>query len=168
MTGDEKQILFFGNGAPLGTYGVCRSISRNDSLSFHVSVQDDLIAARFLVTVGPEPVPDKKSSHAFRIQPQIAEHLEKEMWIKVIEYPSDNFPKDSHQIKAIPNWKYLKTWGFDFVFQFSGALVNASMNEPALVEQWSLSPVDRYLCLAYEAMPTALQSAQLEVRVSFP
>jgi hypothetical protein len=165
ISGDEKRISFFVSGGTLGTYGVCRGISKNDALKFRVVVQDNLAAARFLITVGPEPVPDKKSSHSFRIQPQ--PNREKEIWIKFIEYESDRYPHDLDEIQAIPNWKYLETWSFDFVFQFSGAQINASMNQ-ALSEQWPLNSPSRYLCFAYEAMTTATEPAQLDVHIQFP
>jgi hypothetical protein len=168
ISGDEKQISFFVAGRSLGMYGVCRSISKNDKFNFRVVLQDNIDAARFLVTIGPEPVPGKKSSRGFRIQPEIPLHMEKEIWVKFIEYTSDGYPKDIDEIKAIRNWKYLKTWNFDFVSQFSGAQVNISMNNKALSEQWLLNSPSRYLCFAYEAMTTAAESAQLDVHIQFP
>jgi hypothetical protein len=166
ISGNEKQISFFVKKSPLGIYGICQDVSEKERLEFHVSVQNNIDSARFLVTLGPVPIPNKLS-YAMRMQPEIQPKQEKEMYVKFIQYTLEGYDKDINQIKAIPDWKHLNNWGFDFIFQFSGPKVTASMNK-ALQEEWQLAPPNRYLCFAYQAMPTTTQSAQLEVQVNFP
>jgi len=166
ISGDAKQIAFLVHGRKTGTDGVCRDISKENSLQFRVVVRDNIAAARFLVTIGPDPVPNK-SSYAFRIQPEIQPKEETEIYIKSVQYGPDGVDADLDVIQAIPAWKSLAIWGFDFALQFNGSKVNASMNKK-FFEEWPLISPTRYLCFAYQAMPTKTQSAELDVRVQFP
>jgi hypothetical protein len=164
VSGDAKQISFYIDGASTGTYGICRDISEKDNLKFSIAVRDSIASARFLVMIGPSPVPIKTSSRGFRIQPE----AQREMYVKFIEYVSelDGYDKDIDKIQAIPGWKLVNNWNFDFVFKFSGSKINVSMNQ-ALFEQWQLNSPNRYLCFAYQATPTATQATELEVQVNF-
>jgi hypothetical protein len=167
-----KQISFFVAGSPSGKYGVCRDISDQNNLEFAVMLRNDIASARFLVTLGPDPVPGK-SAYAFRIQPepmQPVPNREKEIYVKFIQYTSitsTDIDEEMAKIRANPNLINLGAWKFDFVFQFSGAKVTASVDE-IMNQAWQLNRSSRYLCFAYESMPTREQSAQLDVRIQFP
>jgi hypothetical protein len=165
--GNEKQISFFVNGRSSGIYGVCQDISGKDNLEFIVTVRDVIASARFFVTVGPDPIPNK-SAHVFRFQPQVVSKQPTEMYLKFIEYTPEGYDKELNKMQALSNWKYLDDWRFDFVFQFDGAKASASINQMLPPYVWSLNPPSRYLCFAYQAMPTATQAAELEVHVNFP
>lgn len=166
ISGDAKQISFVVHGRKAGTFGVCRDISKEGNLAFRVVVQDNIVSARFLVTVGSDPVPNK-STYAFRIQPEIQSKQEKDIYVKFVQYAPDGIDTDINIIQAISAWKYLANWGFNFSFQFNGSQANASMNSK-LLEEWSLKSLNRYLCFAYQAMPTKSQAAELDAQVQFP
>lgn len=130
---DLKQISFFVNrSSSLGTYGVCRNISGENDLKFNVNIKNGMASARFLVMVAPDPVPTKKSSFGFRIQPQVMENNENGMWVKWIEYASDDFENDKGGLQSPTDWKLNDDWNFDFAFQFSGSQATMSMNKKAL------------------------------------
>jgi hypothetical protein len=169
ISGDTKQITFFVDGASTGSYGVCQDISKRDKLKFSVRVRDSIASARFLVTISPNPIPIKTSARGFKIQAEKQDHLEKEIYVKFIEYVSehDGYDKDIDKIQSILDWKHVDYWNFDFVFQFSSSKINASMNK-ALFEQWQLNSSTRYLCFAYQATPNAVQATELEARVVLP
>jgi hypothetical protein len=166
ISGDAKQISFAVHGRKLGTYGVCRDISKEDNLAFRVVVQDNIVSARFLVTVGAGPVPNR-SSYAFRIQPEIQSKQEKDIYVKFVQYAPEGIDTDINIIQAISSWKHLENWGFNFSFQFSGSQANASMNSK-LLEEWSLKSPNRYLCFVYQATPTKSQAVELDAQVQFP
>jgi len=166
ISGDEKQVSFFIDGALVGLYGACRDISDRENLNFHIDVRDDIAAARFLITIGPDPIPNQ-SAYGFRVQPHIQRKQATEMYVKFIEYTPAGYDKEVNEIKAIKEWYSIDEWGFDFAFRFTGAQVTASMNK-TLMEEWQLTSSSRYLCFAYQAMPTATQSTQLDVHVTSP
>jgi hypothetical protein len=169
ISGDSKKISFSVHRlSSLGTYGVCQDISGKDNLKFSVSVQDSIAFTRFLIMVGPEPIPTKQFSHGFRIQSEILKHEEKDIWIKFIEYVLDDFEEDEAKIQAIPYWKLNGFWNFEFVYQFSGSQGYTTMNKKTLSLQWPLNSSNRYLCFAYQQMPTEFNAAELEVLVNFP
>jgi len=164
-----KQISFFVNRSSyLGTYGVCRKISGENDLKFNVTINDSMVSTRFMIMVSPKPIPTSKSSFGFRIQPQFMENGEKGIWVKWIEYASDDFENDKGSLQAIPDWEHNHEWNFDFAFQFNGSQATVSMNKKALSRVWPLSSSTRYLCFAYQMLPTADNAAELEIQVSFP
>lgn len=165
---DLNQLSFFVNrSSALGTYGVCRNISEEDDIKFNVAINDSMVSARFLLMVSPVPVPTKKLSFGLRIQPHIVGKNEKSMWVKWIEYASDDFENDKGGLEAIPDWKKNDVWNFDFTFQFSGSQAVMSMNKKALSRVWPLSSSTRYLCFAYQQTPTADNATELEIQVNF-
>jgi hypothetical protein len=163
--GNEKRISFFVDGSARGMYGICQDISEKEKVEFEVEVRDNLDSARFLVTVGPEPIPNKLA-YGMRIQPEIQPKQEKEMYVKFIRYTLGGIDNELDKIKALKIWKDVNNWDFDFIFRFSGSKVNGSMNQ-ALMKEWQLTSAKQYLCFAYQAMPTAIQPAHLEVQVEF-
>lgn len=167
ISGDSQQVSLFASGQPTGTYGVCRDISNMDDFELHMYIKDDAVAARFLIAFSTEPFPTQ-STYAFRIQPQIVSQQQKEMYIKFIQYTSSGFSEELIQTRASPDWKSFDKWNFDFVFHFSGAKASANVNQMPSPYTWSMDPGSRYLCLAYEAMPTAEQTSQIEAHISFP
>jgi hypothetical protein len=169
ISGNAKQISFsVHSSSSLGTYGVCQDISKKDNLKFKVTVQDTIVSARFLIMIGPGPVPTKQMSRGFRIQPEILKHGEKEIWVKFIDYVLNDFEEDKASIQAIPYWNHNGSWNFDFDLQFNGPAVYVSMNKKALSPTWPLNSSNRYLCFAYQQMPTADNAAELKAKVEFP
>ena len=166
ISGDTKQIAFLVRGRKTGTYGVCRDISTEGNLQFRIVVRDTIASARFLITVGPDPVPNK-STYAFRIQPEIQPKQDTDIYIKSVQYGPDGVDTDLDVIQAIPAWKYLANWSFDFAYQFSASKVNASMNKKFFAE-WPFISSRRYICFAYQSMPTKSQAAELDAQVQFP
>jgi len=164
ISGSEKQVFFFLDGAPLGMYGACQDITDQENLSVHVEVRDDIASARFLITIGPDPTPNI-SAYGFRIQPDAQPKQATEMYVKFIQYTPAGYDKEINEIHAIKYWHAINEWNFDFVFHFSGAQVDASMNK-ALFEEWQSTSLKRYLCFAYEAMPTDTQATQLDVHIT--
>lgn len=167
ISGTSQKISFFVKGGLSGTYGVCKDISKNNNLILQVKIKDSIVAARFLITVGPEPIPNI-SSYAFRIQPQDEQNQQKKIYLKFINYTSSGFIKELDETIANSNWKSLDTWNFDVDFHFSGAKATAKVNEMPAPFTWSLEPGSRYLCLSFEATPTSSQSSEIETHVIFP
>jgi len=167
VSGDIKQISFFVDEMAVGMYGICQDISEKGKIEFKVTIRDNIASARFLVTIGPAPIPIKALSRAFSIQPEGSD----EMYVKFIKYVStseaENYPMEIGKIQAIPYWKQDRDWNFDFAFEFSNSKVSMSMNK-ALAEHWQLNSPSRYLCFVYQAMPTATQPTELEAQVIFP
>lgn len=169
VSDDFKNVTFFlSRSSEIGTYGVCRNISAEDELKFKVSIHDNIAASRFLVMINPEPVPTIKNSVGFRIQPEVIGKNEQGMWIKLIEFKTDHYDTDKGGIPAINDWIINDDWTFDFLIQFDGSQGNLSVNKKALSRTWPISFFDRYLCFAYQQMPTPSNASELEVTVSFP
>jgi len=169
ISGDAKQISFsFQRLSTLGTYGICQDISNKDELKFTVAIHDSIVSTRFLIMIGPEPIPTKESSRGFRIQPELLKRGQKDIWVKLIEYVLDDYEEDVTQIQAVPDWKKIDFWNFDFLLQFSGSEVHTSMNKKAFAQSWPLNTSTRYLCFAYQPLPTADNAAELKALVTFP
>jgi hypothetical protein len=167
IDGNEKQLSFFLDGSPLlGRYGVCKDISRIGDINLHVELRDNIAFSRFLISVGPEPVPGK-SSYGIRIQAEAQPRQAKEIYVKLIEYTAAGYGKEKGQLRAISDWKYNDKWDFYVAFQFAGSKMDTSINK-SLSGHWQMNYASRYLCFTYEAMPTPKQAAQLEVHVSTP
>lgn len=169
VSDDLKTITFFlSRSSEIGTYGVCRNISSDDELKFKVSIHDNIASSRLLVMISPEPIPTIKNSIGFRIQPEVIGKNEQGMWIKLIEYKTDHYDTDKGGIPAIKDWIINDNWTFDFLIQFNGSQGNLSVNKKALSRTWPISFIDRYLCFAYQQMPTPSNASELEVTVNFP
>lgn len=169
VSDDLKNISFFlSRSSDIGTYGVCRNISSEDEFKFRISIHDKTVSSRFLVMVSPEPKPTQKHSVGFRIQPELMDKNEKGMWVKLLEYRLDGFDTDKGGIPAAKDWMLRDNWNFDFVIQFSGSQGYFSMNKKALSRTWPINFSERYLCFAYQLMPTASNASELEVVVDFP
>ncbi|HNB37407.1 MAG TPA: hypothetical protein PK414_14370 [Anaerolineales bacterium] len=167
ISGDSQQISFFVSGQPSGIYGVCRDISNIGDFKLHVDVKNNINAVRFFIAFGPGTIPNQ-STHALRIQSLTVSAQQKEMYIKFIAYNSEGFSEELAETNASQNWEISNKWNFDFVFNFNGAKASAQINQMPSPYTWSMDPDSRYLCLAYEAIPAAGQSAQLEAHISFP
>jgi len=163
ISGESQQISLFASGQPIGTYGICRDISDVDDFELHIEIKDTIVAARFLIAFGPEPIPNQ-STYAFRMQSEQQE----EMYIKFLEYTSSGFNKELDKTTISPYLRSFNMWSLDFAFHFSGAKASAQVNQMPSPYIWSIDPSNRYLCLAYDAMPTAEQATQLEVYISLP
>jgi hypothetical protein len=169
ISGNEKQILFsVRQSSTLGTYGVCQDISGTNKLNFTVSIRDSIASARFLVLISPASDPAAELSRGFRIQAETPSRQEKEMWVTSSRYVLNGFENDGGKLQASLGWKHIDLWNFEFVFQFNGPKVSVSMYKTALSEHWQLNSSSRYLCFAYQAMPTADYAAELEATVTFP
>jgi hypothetical protein len=167
ISGEGKELAFFLNrGREPGIYGVCTRITGQNEVKIRVEVKEDLVSARYLVSVGPEPVPNK-SAYGFRIQPEIQPRGDNKLYVKLVEYTPSGYEAEKDTIEAIPEWKDLDDWKFDFSFRFTGSKVKAMMNMVPFPEG-QVNSVDRYVCVAYQAMPSADKAAHFDVEVQLP
>ncbi|GAB4502937.1 MAG: hypothetical protein Fur0035_24970 [Anaerolineales bacterium] len=151
-------------GREVGTYGVCTNISSAESSKFRVELNDDIVSARFLVSISPQPIP-VNSSYGVRIQPEISRY-EREIYLKRIEYTANGYANEADIVEAIPEWHNLNVWDFDFEYQFTGPKVHALVNMVPVVEGYQPYGT-RYLCFSYQSMPTSEKAAHLDVTVKF-
>jgi hypothetical protein len=164
---DDDELKFFLNrGRDPGIYGVCTSIAGKEEVKIRVELKEDSVSARFLISIAPEPVPNK-SAYGFRIQPEIQNKGTKIFYVKLLEYTPSGYEAEKDTIEAIPDWKNLDQWKFEFSFRFTGSKVKAVMNAVPFSEG-QVNSKDRYLCVAYQAMPTAEKAAHFEAEVEFP
>ena len=167
ISGSSQKVTFYTEQGSAGVYGVCQDISGKGKLELNISVRDTIIASRFLITIAPQPIPNK-SSYGFRLQPQTDSDDQTEMYIRFIEFTSGGIDDEIDEFKASHNWKRLNYWDLKFAYEFTGSKAIARINEISIPYTWSTDPQKRYLCLMYETMPTSVQPSRLEVQVSFP
>jgi hypothetical protein len=167
ISGEEKEITFFLNrGREPGIYNVCTRITGQNEVKIRVEVKEDLVSARFLVSVGPEPVPNK-SAYGFRIQPEIQSKSNKKLYVNLVENTPSGYEAEKGTIEAIPEWKDLDEWKFNFSFRFTGSKVKAMMNNVPFPEG-QVNSADRYVYVAYQAMPSAEKAVHFDVEVELP
>lgn len=167
ISGNSQKVTFFTEQRSAGAYGICQDVSGKSRIDVNVSVRDTIIASRFLVTIAPQPIPNR-ASYGFRLQPQTDSDGHNEMYIKFLEFTAAGFDDEIDEFEASTNWKKLNYWDLKLAFEFTGSKATARINEISAPYTWSADPQKRYLCLVYETMPTPTQASRLEVQVSFP